>query len=331
MRQLVGIILTPPERTECVPTASPEVIALPGPPGKKGEPGSPGSPGQPGRAAFTSSTTAFKMPAPGQVAAVGVLTTAPFIVGQAVYLQGAGYFEVLQIPSDSGLVLKNVGGTVNVPTGALVAAGGRVTAGGIAGPDIPAGTLKRRAVVGCVRPYGTDGGAMMFQITNSGTPPQNMAAGRVEDLQVIEDPDGIASIANAGSVPSIIRLPLGLWKVRARVPSYGCKRFAVELWLVRWQNGFSYNALARPIPGTQLGQGSGYSLLSTSAGHAVAEAIVPITDPGQGVYCNYIVQDWKYSYAVARRDKAKGVAASMKDEAELELPELFAVFEIIEL
>jgi hypothetical protein len=116
-----------------------EYWQIQGPPGQTG---SNGTDGARGISAFCITTAQFRVPASGAsvTAAVGnhlgitwADWTVPFAIGQAVYVEGGGYFEVTARPSSTQVTLKNLGYTGNQPAATIVAANKRVSPAGIQG------------------------------------------------------------------------------------------------------------------------------------------------------------------------------------------------------
>ena len=117
-----------------------EYWQIQGPPGQTGGDGTDGGRGI---SAFCITTSQFIVPASGSsvTAAVGNhlgLTwadwTVPFAIGQTVYVEGGGHFEVTARPSATQVTLENLGYTGNQPAGTIVAAAKRVSPAGIQGP-----------------------------------------------------------------------------------------------------------------------------------------------------------------------------------------------------
>ena len=116
-----------------------EYWQIQGPPGQSGDDGTDGARGI---SAFCITTSQFAMPASGSSVTVAVgnhlgITwsdwTMPFAIGQTVYVESGGYFEVMARPSDTQVTLENLGYTGNQPAGTIMAAAKRVSPAGIQG------------------------------------------------------------------------------------------------------------------------------------------------------------------------------------------------------
>ena len=116
-----------------------EYWQIQGPPGQTG---SDGSDGIRGISAFCITTSPFVVPASGSSVTVPVgnhlgITwsdwTVPFAIGQYVYVEGGGHFEVMARPSATQVTLENLGYTGNMPAGTIVAAAKRVSPAGVQG------------------------------------------------------------------------------------------------------------------------------------------------------------------------------------------------------
>jgi hypothetical protein len=97
---------------------------LQGPAGPQGDPGPTGPQGSAGPSATTTCLTTFNQPAPGSNTAALVFSVEDLIaVGQTVFLQTGGYYEVVSV--GGGVVLKNLyDEPANAAAGALVNASG---------------------------------------------------------------------------------------------------------------------------------------------------------------------------------------------------------------
>jgi hypothetical protein len=111
--------------------------------GSPGQTGNNGSDGARGISAFCITTSQFVVPASGSSVTVAVGNhlgiawsdwTVPFAIGQTVYVENGGYFEVTARPSATQVTLKNLGYTGNMPAATIVAASKRVSPAGIQGP-----------------------------------------------------------------------------------------------------------------------------------------------------------------------------------------------------
>lgn len=106
-----------------------------GPIGFAGPSGATGPAGTPGRDSFTYTNASFVMPAALGTVAVNVLSTAWMGVGQPVFIEGAGTFQVVSVDSGVVVTLQNLGYTNNtapasiIPTTSLVTPAGFETNG----------------------------------------------------------------------------------------------------------------------------------------------------------------------------------------------------------
>lgn len=111
-----------------------EVVQIPGP---SGSPGAPGPAGTPGTNAFTLTTAPFAMPAGNGSVTVTVVRSDWMAVGQLVYVEGAGYLEVIGIGTTISVWLRNpaVGGAYagNAAAGTVIPSGRKVTPAGVQG------------------------------------------------------------------------------------------------------------------------------------------------------------------------------------------------------
>jgi hypothetical protein len=108
-------------------------------PGPRGATGISGTNGTNGINAYATTTGAFTMPAELASVTVAVDESAWAAVGQNVYVNGAGYFEV-EATGTLQMTLKNLEDTansmyvVNVAPGTVIATGKRVSPAGLQGP-----------------------------------------------------------------------------------------------------------------------------------------------------------------------------------------------------
>src|SRR3954467_2434900 len=99
------------EQSSCASSSS--SVQVPGPSGSDGADGADGSNGL---NAFTLTTGSFSLPAELANITVDVVTSAPFAVGQIVYVSvggAAAYMEVSSKPSSTQLFLRNLRDTPN--------------------------------------------------------------------------------------------------------------------------------------------------------------------------------------------------------------------------
>lgn len=113
-------------------------------PGPQGYPGSDGAPGADGCSPATITTEEFIMPGcdyPGEMqVTVTVGSSDCFCPGQVIYIENAGYFRLISIPSSTELLLENLCLDVNAAEGTPIPATSCVSVGGEPGADGGAGT-----------------------------------------------------------------------------------------------------------------------------------------------------------------------------------------------
>ena len=132
-----------------MPDTPTQVWAVPGP---RGSTGVPGTDGTDGVDAFTITTAAFVMPAEGANVSVLVTDTSWASIGQIVYVEGAGYMEVVAKPTATEFTLENLEDTAtshyvgNVAPATNVASDKRVAPAGLQGPDGADGGMRRALV-----------------------------------------------------------------------------------------------------------------------------------------------------------------------------------------
>lgn len=296
-----------------------------GDPGPSGYQGIPGSPGTPGRDAFTTTSSPFSMPAVDALASVQVLNNAGFTVGQLVYIAGVGYFSIQAKTGTTQLSLRNLGGTVAVPPGALIGSGLRLTSGAQPGYDTPGNTPKRWALIGHTMPRGDDGGGLLMQMGSGGAA---QGAGNVFPLSVIENPDSIVTIFGVSS--QRIKLPVGSWKIQIRVPAYYSKAFQAYLLDYPGEGG-----VVSVGNGNKIAIGNGYAGIDTDGSdpqrHAYLNVVHAVTDPERWLEIYVRHQSWSFSRPEPTRSRALGVASDFDDGAGNDVDELFTVMEIEEL
>jgi hypothetical protein len=163
--------LMPDATTCCDPCDEPLSVAVPGP---AGDDGSDGAAGAAGANAFTTTTAQFTMPAEGANVTVSVGTSAPFGIGQTLYIESGGaegYFEVITKPNSTSIQLQNIESTGsslyvdNSAPGTIFASGGTVSPGGIQGPS---GTAASAAPVGATYITQTPNGTLTSEQSLSG-------------------------------------------------------------------------------------------------------------------------------------------------------------------
>jgi hypothetical protein len=123
----------------CQPSCDePVSIQVPGVAGNDGDDGEDGSDGV---SAFTTTTAQFTMPAEGANVSVSVGSTAWMTVGQLLFIQTAGYMEVISLTNVNTAVLKNVEVTassayaINAAPATVIPAASKVSPAGIQGPS----------------------------------------------------------------------------------------------------------------------------------------------------------------------------------------------------
>jgi hypothetical protein len=102
-------------------------------PGPAGSAGSNGANGTNGINAFTTTAAQFVVPAINATVSVQVVSSAWGAIGQAVYVQNAGYYQISGIPDPTHFVLTNLGYIGNVAPGNAVASANQVAPSGLAG------------------------------------------------------------------------------------------------------------------------------------------------------------------------------------------------------
>lgn len=320
MRNLVNLPAPCAGVTPCAAlpaeVAASEVIY--GPEGAAGFEGPPGDAGASGRDAFTVTASAFVMPPAGSLASVQVLDNRSFSLGQRAYIANIGYFSVDALVGTGQLNLRNLGAVSAVPAGSLVGAGLRVTSGGQPGWDVPANTPKRYAILAHMEDMGDDGGPMDVQY---GSYSQGYAV--IPHLEKISDPDAIAVIS--GDDLTRIALPIGSWKIRARVPSYYSKAFQAYLKL-RTGDDLTISG------GTLLATGNGYAGIDGNGQrYAVAEALAIVTEPSNWFEVHVRQESWTFARIEPLRSRALGIGSNFDDGISTPVREIFTVVEIEEL
>lgn len=104
------------------------------------EAGPRGAAGNDGQSAYSVTTAAFTQPAVGATVLVQIASTAWFGVGQTIFVENGGYYEVITKPNTTTATLENLGVTGFAAPAASVALGSTVTSaaiiGGAAGGDL---------------------------------------------------------------------------------------------------------------------------------------------------------------------------------------------------
>lgn len=118
--------------------SSPDQVATT--PGASGSDGAAGAAGSDGVDAFTVLTAGFTMPAISATVSASVENNSWAVIGQVLYVQNAGYMELVGKTGSTGMTLENLGTTGNTTAGNPVANGGTVTPGGVPGTNGAAGS-----------------------------------------------------------------------------------------------------------------------------------------------------------------------------------------------
>ena len=120
--------------TDCCNECSddPDVQNVPGP---QGDAGSDGSDGSDGTNAYTTLTSGFTVPSVSSTVTVDVSDSSWMTIGQVVFVQTAGYYEVSAKPTATSATLENLGYDGNASPAASISTGQQVGPGGLAGSD----------------------------------------------------------------------------------------------------------------------------------------------------------------------------------------------------
>lgn len=92
-------------------------------------------PGLQGLNSFTFTTAQFVVPLAGEQVQISVQSSEFAVIGQSLYIEGAGLFEVISRPSPTLLLLSYFDVLSNTESGSAVAEGSQVGPGGIPGLD----------------------------------------------------------------------------------------------------------------------------------------------------------------------------------------------------
>ena len=187
--------------TFCNPPAA---VVTSGPQGPGGAAGGNGTNGTNGADAFSSTSAGFTQPSAGNTVTVTVGHTSGFASGQVVYVTAGGYYTLTSITDATHCVLTNLGYAGNAGSGALVASGSTVTAGGLVGPagssgftaggDL-SGTSTSQQVNGANPPSSSAATAPNFIVT----PPASTNANGTPGSFVLK----LAAPTGAGAVPQL--------------------------------------------------------------------------------------------------------------------------------
>ena len=107
-----------------------DIYQVQGPPGSDGAAGAAGSDGV---SSYTTTTAAFTVPASGSSVTIAVGSGLAFTVGQTVYIQNAGTYEVTAA-SATQMTVKNLGYTGNAAATASISSSRKVSPSGLQGP-----------------------------------------------------------------------------------------------------------------------------------------------------------------------------------------------------
>lgn len=135
---------------------------VPGPAGKNADPGIPGAAGID---AFTLLAANFTMPAIGLTAVATVAQSAWAVIGQSVFLQGAGTLIVTAVADATHVTLQNPAGYAgNVAGGTVIAGGSKLGPSGLIGP---AGAAGAATTLNALSPTTTKGDIIADNGTNN--------------------------------------------------------------------------------------------------------------------------------------------------------------------
>lgn len=103
------------------------------------------TPGAPGKNAYTFLTASFTMPTAGNFVTVTVSNAGQFgnrwaVVGQIVFVENAGHFQVEEVIGTNQLQITNIDYAGNATGGSTIASGGYISPAGLRGLQGPAGT-----------------------------------------------------------------------------------------------------------------------------------------------------------------------------------------------
>jgi len=118
----------------CETTCTSTTVNVAGPAGAAGAAGAAGTSGNNSYTTTHASTGDFTMPAVNSTVTTDVAASAWATIGQVVYVQTAGYFEVTAKPSSTSITLKNLYGTpTNAAAAASIADGQTISPAGLKG------------------------------------------------------------------------------------------------------------------------------------------------------------------------------------------------------
>lgn len=98
-----------------------------------------------GKNIWTVTTANFTQPLAGNQVIISVSSTQQlsnqgFGIGQVIYIENGGYYEVISIASLTSMTIENLGYTGNAAPASNIASGSKVSPGGLIGQTGPAGT-----------------------------------------------------------------------------------------------------------------------------------------------------------------------------------------------
>jgi hypothetical protein len=128
--------------------------------GGAGGTGPAGPTGPAGASGLTATTTDFVQPAEGAAVTVLLPNPHPILIGETIFIQGAGYFTVT-IVQPASIGAQSIAGVGNVAAGTVIAAGAKV---------VPSGVRGAAGANGATGPAGPGGGSGGRLTLTSGLP-----------------------------------------------------------------------------------------------------------------------------------------------------------------
>lgn len=191
---------------DCVPPEPSQ-----GPVGPQGPQGDPGTPGTDGIDSFTVTTASATVPAIGNNVTLSVAHGLWAVPGQPIYVQGAGFFEVVSRTSTT-IVAKNLGATGNASPGSSISLNSAVGPAGYASAllsplsisDGGTGQSTKTAAFNALSPLTTTGDLIIY---SSGTNARRAIGTTGQLLQVSGGlptwvtPSFSASVITTGTLP----------------------------------------------------------------------------------------------------------------------------------
>lgn len=293
----------------------------PGNPGERGPQGFTGDPGADGAAAYTTTTSAWRVPPAGELARVNVVSSDRFTVGQPVFFQTAGYFTIDSIPSATALIVEQQDTSANLPDNAIVTSGVKVVGAGIVGA--PSTGIQRRAIIAMQSNVNVNPSRSFDSYTVVGG--KRQATGTWPNFTRISDEDSIIEMGDTSSNAFLqalwannlgaFRLPQGRWRLDFRGMFYNTERTIIRLAVGNNPSGLNYG------PQTYYQIGSCYSADSTQQVSAMVYGTVELDLPQANT--NRVLtqcQDWE-----SNDPQAYGRPANMTG------PEIYAYITITEI